>query len=94
MYGGRGYSFGAASTPMKRLTLQASWARSDSNTASAALTSTNQNEQFNTLVQYQFRKLSFNSGYARLEQGFSGTTGPPQVVSSFYMGASRWFKFF
>jgi hypothetical protein len=94
MYGGRGYSFGAASTPTKRLTLQASWSRSNSDTASAALTSTNQNEQFNTLMQYQFRKLSFNSGYARLEQGFSGTAGPPQVVSSFYMGASRWFKFF
>ncbi len=45
-------------------------------------------------MQYQFRKLSFNSGYARLEQGFSGTAGAPQVVSSFYMGASRWFKFF
>jgi hypothetical protein len=94
MYGGAGYSFGAATTPIKQLLIQASWSRSNSNTASDMLTSWNHNAQFDTLVQYQFRKLSFNSGFARLEQGFSGSATAPQVVSSFYMGASRWFKFF
>jgi hypothetical protein len=94
MYGGEGYSFSVASTPVKRLLLQASWSRSNSSTSSDTLTSWNHNAQFNTLVQYQFRKLSFNSGFARLQQGFSGSAGPAQVVSSFYMGATRWFKFF
>jgi hypothetical protein len=94
MYGGQGYSFSVASTPVKRLLLQASWSRSNSSTSSDSLTSWNHNAQFDSLVQYQYRKLSFNSGFARLQQGFSGSGGPPQVVSSFYMGASRWFKFF
>jgi hypothetical protein len=38
--------------------------------------------------------LYFNSGYARLEQGFSNSGTPPEVVSSFYIGVSRWFNFF
>jgi hypothetical protein len=94
LYGGSGYSFGLSSSPVKRLILQASWSKSDSNTSTGTLLSNNQNQQFNSMVQYQFRKLNFTSGYARLEQGFSGSGTPPQVVSSFYMGASRWFKFF
>ena len=35
-----------------------------------------QNNQFNALLQYQFRKLYFTSGYARLEQGFSHSGTP------------------
>jgi hypothetical protein len=94
MYGGESYSFSAASTPIRKLMIQAAWSRSDSNTLNNSVASWNQNGQFDTLIQYEFRKLTFASGYARLEQGFSGATGPPQTVSSFYMGASRWFKFF
>jgi hypothetical protein len=99
MYGGEGYSFSVASTPAKRLIMQASWSRSFSNTANTdisgnVISSSNHNGQFNTLVQYQLRKLSVNAGYARLEQGFSGSPLPAQTVSSYFMGASRWFKFF
>jgi hypothetical protein len=34
------------------------------------------------------------SGYARLEQGFSGSGLPTEIISSYYMGVSRWFNFF
>lgn len=94
MYGGEGYSFGASSAPYKALLLQASWSRSNSSTTSDALTSRNHNGQFDTLIQYRYRKLSFNAGYAQLSQGFSNSGLPTQVVSSYFMGASRWFKFF
>jgi hypothetical protein len=94
LFGGTSYSFSASSTPTKHLIFSASWARSNSNTATGDLSSANQNEQFNTLLQYQYRKLNFTSGFARLEQGFSGSGTPPQVVSSYFIGASRWFKFF
>jgi hypothetical protein len=94
LFGGTSYSFSASSTPTKHLIFNASWARSNSNTATGDLFSANQNEQFNTLLQYQYRKLNFTSGYARLEQGFSGSGAPPQTVSSYFIGASRWFKFF
>jgi len=94
LFGGTSYSFSASSTPTKHLIFNASWARSHSNTAAGDVFSANQNEQFTTLLQYQYRKLNFTSGYARLEQGFSGSGSPPQTVSSYFIGASRWFKFF
>lgn len=94
LYGGTSYSFSLSSTPVRHLIMSASYANSDSSTATAELSSANQNKQFNTLIQYQYRKLNFTSGYARLEQGFSSSALPPQSVSSYYMGVSRWFKFF
>jgi hypothetical protein len=54
----------------------------------------NENDEYNALIQYQVRKLNFTSGYSRLGQGFSGTGTPPEVISSFYFGVSRWFNFF
>jgi hypothetical protein len=94
LFGGDSYSFGLSSTPVKRLILAAAYSKSTSNTSSGTIASANQNDQFNVLIQYQFRKLNFNSGYARLEQGFSGSGMPPEVISSFYIGVSRWFNFF
>ena len=61
---------------------------------SSGISSANNNNQFNTLIQYQVRKLNFVSGYSRLEQGFSGTGTKPEIISSYYMGISRWFNFF
>jgi hypothetical protein len=94
LYGGDGYSLAVSSTPVKYLVLTASYAKSNSNTSSNGVSSTNLNNQFNVFAQSQFRKLYFNSGYSRLEQGFSGSGTAPGVVSSFYIGVSRWFNFF
>ena len=94
LYGGTSYSVGVSSTPVKKLVLTAAYARSNSNIASDGVSSANANEQFNTLIQYQTRKLYYTSGYARLQQGFSETGLAPQTVSSYYFGISRWFNFF
>jgi hypothetical protein len=94
LFGGDSYSFGVSSTPVKKLVLAATYARSLSNTSAGSAASSNQNEQANALIQYQVRKLSFISGYSRLEQGFSQTGTQPEVISSFYIGVSRWFNFF
>ncbi len=99
LFGGTSYSFGLSSNPTKKLIIAGSYAKSDSNTstatsASSLITSANQNIQLNTLVQYQVRKLNFTSGYSRLQQGFSGSGLPPEVVSNYYFGVSRWFNFF
>jgi len=94
LYGGDSFSFGLSSSPVKKLLLTASYSKAISNTTSASDSSMNQNTQFNSLIQYQFRKLYFNSGYSRLEQGFSGSSTAPEVLSSFYIGVSRWFNFF
>jgi len=76
------------------LTISASYAKSTSDTNSASLYSANVNDEYNSFIQYQMRKLYFTSGYARLGQGFSGSGSEPAVVSSFYIGVSRWFNFF
>lgn len=94
LFGGNGYSVGVSSTPVRKLILTAAYARSSSNTSSGGITSMNQNDQFNAIIQYQVRKLSFTSGFARLEQGFSQSGTVPEVISSYYVGVSRWFKFF
>jgi hypothetical protein len=94
LFGGKSYSVGLSSTPTKRLVFGATYAKSASNTSSGSITSSNENSQYNALLQYQVRKLNFISGYARLEQGFSITGSQPEVISSYYMGISRWFNFF
>lgn len=94
LFGGDSYSLGLSSAPAKGLVLSASYAKSNSNTSSGGVASMNDNDEYNALVQYQVRKLWFNSGYSRLGQGFSGSGTPPEVISSFYIGVSRWFNFF
>jgi len=94
LFGGNSYSVGLSSAPTKKLVLAGSFAKSASNTSSDSISSTNKNEEINFLAQYQYRKLTFISGYSRLQQGFSQSSTPPEVISSFYIGVSRWFNFF
>ena len=94
LYGGNSYSFALSSAPVRGLLLSASYAKSNSDTSSSGVVSTNGNDEINSFVQYQIRKLNFTSGYSRLGQGFSGSGTPPEVISSFYIGVSRWFNFF
>ena len=94
LYGGHSYSFGLGSNPAKKLTMAAAYSKASNNTFSNSLASWNNNGQFNALIQYQFRKMYFTGGFARLDQGFSLSGTPPQMVSSFYVGVSRWFNFF
>jgi hypothetical protein len=94
LYGGDGYSFGLSSAPARALVLSVTYSKSDSNTVSGGVASMNENDEFSSLVQYHVRKLNFTSGFSRLAQGFSGSGSPPEVISSFYIGVSRWFNFF
>jgi len=93
-YGGKSYAFGLSSTPVRRLTFSASFAKASSNTDFAGVGSWNKSEQINALFQYQVRKMYLTGGYSRLLQGFSASGTPPANVSSFYVGVSRWFNFF
>ena len=94
LYGGTGYSFGLSSNPAKGLILTASYGKSTSSISSGGIASANESDELNSLIQYQVRKLNFTSGFSRLNQGFSESGTPPEVISSFYIGVSRWFNFF
>jgi len=94
LFGGKSYSLGLSSNPMRRLTIGSSFAKANSNTNLAGTASSNDTEEFNTLFQYQFRKMYLTGGYSRLVQGFSASATAPEKVSSFYVGVTRWFNFF
>jgi hypothetical protein len=94
LYGGNSYSLGLSSMPVKKLILTASYAHSTTNISSGGATSADDNDEFTTLIQYQTRKLSYNSGYARLGQGFGGSGTPAAIVATYYVGVSRWFNIF
>jgi hypothetical protein len=94
VYGGKSYSVGLGSNPAKRLTIGASFGKSNYNLFNDSLSSANQNDEFNLLIQYQYRQMWFTGGFSRMEQGFSASGLPPQMLSSFYVGVSRWFNFF
>jgi hypothetical protein len=94
LYGGRSYSWGVSSAPAKGLTFSTSFSRADSSTSSSSISSSNQTEEYNSLLQYRVRKLGFVSGYARLQQSFSQSSTAPAEISTFYFGVSRWFNFF
>jgi hypothetical protein len=94
LFGGKSYSFGLSSNPMRRLTIGASFAQANSNTSLAGTASSNNTRMINTLFQYQFRKMYLTGGYSNLVQGFSTSGTAPENVSSFYIGVTRWFNFF
>ena len=93
-YGGTGYSFSLGTTPVRHLSLGASFSRADSNTVNGLIFSANHNEQVFTNGNYQFRKLTLTGGYGRLVQGFSASGVPASNVNSFFIGVSRYFNFF
>lgn len=93
-FGGHSYSFGAATTPMRGLVLSASYSDARSNTAATGLASQNTTRLLNGMFQYKVRQLWIIGGYQRLQQGFSLTDQPALSDTSFYMGITRWFKFF
>jgi hypothetical protein len=94
LYGGHSYSGGLGSSPLRKLTIGASYSRASSNTANGGVSSWNMNKQLNTYFQYQFRKMFLTGGYANLLQGFSASATRPASVSSYYIGVSRWLNFF
>jgi len=93
-FGGKSYSAGLASNPKRRLTIAGSFAGAYGNSNVLGVLSANNTEQINVLLQYQFRKMYLTGGYSRLNQGFSASGTPPEKISAFYFGVSRWFNFF
>ena len=94
LYGGRTYSVGVGSAPVRGLTFSGSFADAKSNTDNGLLSSNNHTQEASAYLQYKFRKVFFTAGYSRLLQGFSASTLAPALVSTYYVGLSRWFNFF
>jgi len=94
LYGGRTYSVGVGSTPIRGLSFTGSYANTRSNSQTGLLSSNNRTDEANMYLLYKFRKVFFTAGYSRLVQGFSASTQAPAMISTYYFGLSRWFNFF
>lgn len=94
LYGSSSYGGGVSATPLRRLTIAASYSRAISNTTGYTY-SHNNTEVFNSQLQYRLRRISLLAGYTKFTQGISAVTGGSQPsTSSFFVGVSRWFNFF
>jgi len=88
------YGGGVSATPLRHLTIAASFSRALSNTLSNATYSRNNTEIFNAQLQYHLRRIGLLSGFTRFTQGISATGLPPGTANSYFVGVSRWFDFF
>ncbi len=94
LYNADSYGGGLSATPVKRLTVSATFSRALSNTLSDVTNSRNNTEIFNTQVQYHLRRIGVLGGFTRFTQGVSASGTPPATANSFFIGVSRWFDFF
>lgn len=94
MYGGESYSVALSGSPIRHLTVSASYVNSQNTLNNQGASSWNNYEQQNYYFQYHFRQVNLTGGYARLVQGFSASGLPAANLSTFSVGLSRWFNFF
>ncbi len=93
IFNGSSYGGGISATPLRRLTISATFSRSLSDTL-ATTSSRNDMEIINAQLQYRLRRIGLLAGYTSLTQGISAVGGPPATVNSFFIGVSRWFDLF
>jgi len=93
-FGGSSTSFSLSGSPVKRLTVSATYAKANSNTSSQGVFSDNKLEEEIFFMQYRFRKMGLSGGYSHVVQGFSASNLPPANFSSFSVSVYRWFNFF
>jgi hypothetical protein len=94
LYRGTTYSAAVGATPIRGLTFNGSFSSTRSSTEGGLLSSSNHTQEAYSYLQYKFRKVFLTAGYSRLLQGFSASTLAPAMVSTYYVGLSRWFNFF
>lgn len=93
-YDSKGYGFSLGATTLRRLTFSLSYARSYGNTIDPVLATSNNNILMNAIMQYRLRKIYVNGGFTRLSQTVGTPGTAPIMVTSYYIGFSRWFNFF
>jgi hypothetical protein len=93
-YDSKGWGFNAGATPIRRLTISGGYSKSNGHTIDPLLTTATNNELINGLMQYRLRKIFLNAGYTRLRQTVGAPGTQPIMVTSYFIGFSRWFNFF
>jgi hypothetical protein len=93
-YNSKGWGISGGTTPIRRLTLNFSYAKSNGSTIDPSLSIYTNNTLINAIMQYRIRKIYLNGGYTQLHQSAGQLGTQPLDVTTFYIGFSRWFNFF
>jgi len=93
-YSSKGYGVSLGLNPTTRLVISGSYAKSDGSTIEPSLSLLTNNTLINATMQYRLRKIFVNAGYTRLDQNAGAAGSVPIVVTSYFIGFSRWFNFF
>ncbi|HTR27529.1 MAG TPA: hypothetical protein VMI10_26400 [Terriglobales bacterium] len=93
-YNSKAYGFNVSATPIRRLNLSAGYSSSRGDTIDPSLSLFTRNDLITGLGQYRLRKVFLNAGYTRLRQSVGAPGTSPVVVTSYFIGFSRWFNFF
>ena len=94
LFNGTSYGGSLSATPLRKLTLSASFNRAISETVASATNSRNNTEIFNAQMQYHLRRIGVLGGFTRFTQGISASGIPPGTANSYFIGVSRWFDFY
>jgi hypothetical protein len=93
-YSSSGWGASLSMNPTKRLLVTAAYAKSNGSTVNPLLSVYTNNRLASAMMQYRVRKLFVNAGYTRLDQTVGTLGNQPLSVTAYYVGVSRWFKFF
>jgi len=94
LYNSKAVGGNAGGVFMHRLTFSMGYADSRGSTVDPLLSTVTGTQLYNVIMQYRLRKIFLNSGYTRLRQSVGVPGGAPVVVTSYFIGFSRWFNFF
>jgi len=98
-FNAKAISFSASKHFRFRLSVSAAYSDVKSSSQRSDFLNSSAGDRFSASTSYVFRKLSFQGGYARVNQQFhfepaNGQFYPPQVVNSYFVSVSRWFNVF
>jgi len=94
LFNGDSWGGGISTTPVRRLTIAATFSRALSDTMSSVTDSRNSTEIYNAQLQYHLRRIGVQAGFTSFTQGISASGLPAATANSYFIGVSRWFDFF
>lgn len=93
-YSSKGWGTSLSIMPIRRLSISAAFAKADGSTIDPALSIYTNNTLLNAVMYYRMRKIYVSGGYTRVQQSVGTPGSSPLMVTSYYIGFSRWFNFF
>ena len=90
----RSFGVNASTLLFRRVTVSGGYAKVSSDTLQQSLGTYNHGDHYYARLDLRLRKLLIQSGFDRAIQQASVVPGGPQVVNTFFVSLSRWFKLF